>query len=239
MKFRATATPTAIPTPPELPAPIASDAATTVAVIDPPIVALRLTAPSAVTLALLRNALVVVRITFVDSAPAPLMATPVPPKPRPTATDAATEVAVMVADCEAVSVTLPATSRLTFEIEASTVLSIRFWARETPIESAPAFDPPTAIATAAAPAVAVIVELSPALTETLAGAMLVPPPSIEARTSVAILFCVQTPDPARLKALLPAPAIATEAATTVAVMVCVALAVAMSAPPTVRVEPLV
>jgi putative ABC transport system permease protein len=74
--------------------------------------------------------------------------------------------------------------------------------------AASAFLPLTETATEAAAAVAVIVDVSVALSVTLSGSLagwpLTDPPEIEASTSVAILFWVQTPEPARLKALMVA-----------------------------------
>ena len=100
-----------------------------------------------------------------------------------------------------------------------------------------AFDPATVTATAAAPAVAVMSEVSLALRTTLPAWM---PPAValltNAFTSVAILFSVKTPEPARAKPFEPPTPTATEAARTIASMFWFAVAVAVSAPPAMTLE---
>ena len=208
------------------------------AVIVPVMPAAAVSVPSTVTSLSATNAFTVARMTFSDQAPAPLTAMPAPPKPIPTAIEAAAETALIDASSDAPSATLPDRSSVTLEMDASIVFSIRLRASATPIETAAAVPPAIASATAAAPAVASIVDVSAASSEIPAGATVPPPvPSIEAQISVAIRFSVHTPDPARPNALAPAAAIATETEMTVASMSWSAAAVAESTPPAVIVEP--
>src|SRR4051794_4790501 len=237
MKLRATATPMATPTPVELPMPTATEAATTVAVIAPVMPATTLMLPVVVRELLPTNAFVLVRIRFVDSAPAPLTATPAPPNAPPTAIDAAAETALIEAVSVALSAMFPDIDSVTPVIEAWTTLSTVLCASATPIETATAFDPATETATDAAPATASIVDVSLALSEMLPGlSPPLPAPLIDALTSVEILFSVHTPEPAKLNAFLPVAATATEAAMTTAWICCAAIAVAESVPPALIVE---
>ena len=96
MKLRATATPIDAPMPTDAPPPIATVAATTVASMSDALSAVSVTwPPLSITLS---SACATVRpmITFCATAPAPLTAMPTPVPPRPTATDAATDTALIV-----------------------------------------------------------------------------------------------------------------------------------------------
>ena len=105
-----------------------------------------------------------------------------------------------------------------------------------PIDSAAALRP-TATATDAAPASAVIPEASSARSDTVDAWMPpLPSPSMVALMSVAILFSVVTPEPDRPKPFLPPRPTAAEAATTTASMDCLARAVTASAPEAVMLE---
>ena len=95
MKFRATATPMDAPMPPYPPPPMAADRATTVAEIVEVLVAVRVTSAALVRTLSAAKAFARDRITFWATAPAPLIARPAS-LPIPTATEAATEIALMV-----------------------------------------------------------------------------------------------------------------------------------------------
>ena len=96
MKLRATAMPMDAPMPTDAPPPIAAVAATTVESMSDELSAVSVTLPPlSITLSSPR-ATVLLRITFCATAPAPLTAMPTPPPPMPTATDAATDTALIV-----------------------------------------------------------------------------------------------------------------------------------------------
>ncbi len=232
MKLRATATPIDTPTPAVLPAATATEAATTLALMLPVTAEVRLTPAVLVNWLFWANAFTVDRMTLVDSAPAPATAMPAV-EPRPTASEAATETASIVAPAVARNVMppAPATSSSTLMIDASTALSIRLCASATPIDSAKALEPPAATAMEAAPANASISDVSAALSDTpLAWMPAALSLLIDALISVAILFSVNTPDPASAKPFEPPRPAATEAATTIASMFWFAVAVADRAP---------
>ena len=105
------------------------------------------------------------------------------------------------------------------------------------MEMPTALEPPTATATAAAPAVAWIFEVSAAISATLAAWMPAAASLLmDAFTSVPILFSVNTPEPARAKPFEPPTPTATEAARTIASIFWFATAVADSAPPAMTLE---
>ena len=110
------------------------------------------------------KALVLVRIVLTAAAPAPLTDTPAVP-PKPAAIEAATDTALIVALVSEVRLTAPVLVNpfAAFLMDASTSLEIKFWAIDTPIETETPAVPPKEAATEAAPASAVIVELSLAL----------------------------------------------------------------------------
>ena len=133
------------------------------------LVAVRLAAPAPVTLLASIWALTLVRMTLVASAPAPLTAMPACP-PMPAASEAAVDVAVMLAFSTAFRPTAPVvvTRLAAFLIAASTTLAMVFSANETAMDSDTPPLPPNEAATLAAPALALIVELSWALRLALA-----------------------------------------------------------------------
>ena len=238
MKLRATATPIDAPMPAVLPAATATVAAMTLASMLPVMTVVRLTPPPLVRWLFWAKAFAFDRTIFVDSAPAPLTAMPAV-EPRPTANAAAAETALMFAP-DVVWTAMPpdpATRSSTLMIEASTRLSIRFCASATPIDSATALEPPAATATAAAPANASMSEVSLALSATpLAWMPAAASLLTDALTPVAILFSVNTPEPAKAKPFEPPTPTATEAARTIASMFWSAVAVADSAPPAMTLE---
>ena len=125
-------------------------------------------------------------------APAP--ATPAPKEPpAPIATEAAAETARMPAFSVA-SIVIPPTVVTNFAGPlparyASTWFAIWLNASEMPIATATPALPPNAAATAAAPAIAEIDEVSDAASEIeFAEAPLVPPPSTNALTCAAMWF---------------------------------------------------
>ena len=238
MKLRATATPIETPTPAVLPAATATEAAMTLASMAPVMSVTKLTLPALCSWLSVANALALDRMMLVDSAPAPATAMPAV-EPRPTASEAAAEMAWMSASTVLFRAMPPgpAARSSTLTIEASTSLSIRLCASATPIEIATALDPPAAMATAAAPAKALMSDVSLALSATpdawMPAALSLP---TDALTSVAILFSVKTPEPASAKPFEPPTPTATDAAATMASMFWLAVAVADSTPPALTLE---
>src|SRR5260221_2757868 len=115
-------------------------------------------------------------------------------------------------------------------IEASTWLSIAFWARATQFESGPRVVPAAPTASDAAPAFALITDASCALS-VIASALIAAAPSIVAQTSVAILLTPLTPEPARPMPVVPAAPTAIEPANTSASTVATSLALSERLPP--------
>ena len=210
----------------------------TLASIAPFMSVVTLTSPALFSKLPVAKALALDRMMLVDSAPAPATAMPAV-EPRPTASEAAADTAWMSASTVLLRAMPPGpASRLsTLTIEASTSLSIRLCASATPIEMATALDPPAAMATAAAPAKALMSDVSLAPSTTPEARM---PAAVslltDALTSVAILFSVKTPEPASAKPFEPPTPTATEAATTMASMFWFAVAVADSTPPALTLE---
>ena len=163
MKFRDSAAPIETPTPPVVPTPTANETATTVALIDEVSVAVRLTLSALTSLLKSLCALVLLRMILVDSAPAPLRAMPVAPAIAAEA-DAAVDSAFMVAASPATREMAPVVVLMSsaFVIAASISLATVLRASATPMDSDCACAPKPAYEAAndAAPAVAVIAEVS-------------------------------------------------------------------------------
>jgi hypothetical protein len=157
------ATPIEAPIPAVPPTAIEADAVATVAVICPVSLALSETAPTLCTVLESMWASVEPRITLVASAPAPLTLTPaVPPNAAPS--DAAAVVALIVAPSVALSETPPgfAVTEAAPEMNASTSFEIWLLATATATLSATPL-PPAPAASEAAPVVAEMFEVSPAV----------------------------------------------------------------------------
>ncbi len=198
-----------------------------------------LTKPALDTLLLTIPALVLLRIVLTAPAPAPLMAMPAEP-PMPTAREAAAAIASMVWAEVAVMLIAPdvALKELSaFLTVASTSLEIRLSARETPMDRETPAEPPPAIPSDAAPASALMVEVSRAVRDALVALIPVAPsPSMNALTRVATLLVVSTPEPLAAIPALPPTAIAAEPAPTPALIVALLIALRVNAPLAARLE---
>ena len=181
------------------------------------------------------KALVAVRITFWATAPAPLIA--IPTMPKPMAREAAAAIPLMVESEAAVTAISPdseVTPVSAFRMKASTEVAISFEATATPMEmETPTM--PKAAAMEAAPATQEMVDVSRAVNVMLDAEMPArsvpdpPSPSMEASTSMPILFSTMTPEPEAAIPTMP-PAMATEKESTSALTVWLAIAVWVSAP---------
>ena len=145
---------------------------------------------------------------FVESAPAPLRARPprmATRRQRKRRSMMALIVAASVA-IRTIAPTVEVTPVTAFAMNASTRVPISLWASDTPIENATAPAPATEAAIETAPANAVIVEVSSAVTETwwalipVAAMPAVWSPSIAAWTRVAMRLSTETSGAARREA---------------------------------------
>ncbi len=167
--------------------------------------------------------------TFSASAPAPARATP--PRPAAAASEAATDSTFMVDSSEACTSMSPLTALMPSSapvMNASILLSVPLVAIATPSErETPTMPKPPAME--AAPAFAVMVDLSTASMSTAPTVMPVPSPVMEASTLALIRFCVLTPAPLMPPPTCPTPT-ATEPARTVDSTVWFDVAVTLSVP---------
>ena len=181
---------------------------------------------------------------FVASAPAPLSARP-PSAATATAAEAAIEIALIVAPSVAIRMIAPTvevTPVMAFAMNASTRVPISLWASETPIENATAPTPATEAAIETAPANAVIVDVSSAVSETwwalipVAAMPAVWSPSIAAWTRVAMRLSTESPEPLAERPRPAAAPMATEPAKTRALICSPAIALMLRSPPALIVE---
>ena len=161
-------------------------------------------------------------IVLFASAPAPL--SEMLPNPAPLAeTAAAIAVALIVAFDAAETCTSPVfvETSAAFLMPLVTTVLIVFFARPTPIDTAPPTTPDSDAASDAAPVQVVMVEESWALSAMLAARMpAVPLPSILASMATPTVLTLLAPAPLAATPITPAAAIAAEPATTTESIVC-------------------
>ncbi|GAA0248890.1 hypothetical protein GCM10008965_16660 [Methylorubrum aminovorans] len=240
IRFAATETPMATPTPAEPPPAAATDAAATRAEMVELAAAVTVTLPLWLIVLEVTAARVTGRIELKASAPPPATATPaVPPPPMLTAA-AAVSVSI-AAPLRASTRTAPVPASMpsaTLPMPALTAASMVLSASAKPIETATPFVPPKAALTAAETAAALIREVSAAFTETAPAWIALLPTALLATPLPSMKACVVTPmalttvvaPPLTPTAFEPAPASPADRATMLALISFADAASTLSAP---------